>query len=54
MSIGTWYLHKATQCVRLAADASDLGQRAKFEEEAVQWRAIAREIARQDRLIATP
>jgi hypothetical protein len=49
MSIHHWYLHKAEQCERMATDAIDQAARIKFKEEAVLWREIARDIAKQDR-----
>jgi hypothetical protein len=43
MPIATWYRHKAAQCGRLADDACDSEQRAKFEEEGRLSRMLARE-----------
>jgi hypothetical protein len=48
MSIGGYYQHKAEQCDRLAAAAVDPWKRAKYEEEGVLWRQIAKDVARQD------
>jgi hypothetical protein len=49
MSIADFYVHKAEQCVRLANTATDSHERTALHEEAELWRAIARDIARQDR-----
>jgi hypothetical protein len=54
MSFSDFYLHKAEQCDRLAAEATDLRVRAKFKDEGVLWREIARDIARQDRVEGSP
>lgn len=54
MSLGAYYQHKAEQCERLAAAATDPRVRAKYEEEGVLWRGIARDIARQDRADGLP
>ena len=51
MSADDWYSHKAEECDRLAAIA-DATMRAKYKEEAVLWRQIARDAAKLDR--ATP
>ena len=48
MSFETWYLHKAEQCERMAADAAVAADRAKLKQEAKLWRDIARDIAKQD------
>jgi len=49
MSIGAYYAHKAEQCERMAAEATDQRRRADLQEEGKLWREIARDIARQDR-----
>jgi len=49
MAIEAWYLRKAEECKRLAADAGDAYLRAKHEREGMIWRGIARDIARQER-----
>jgi hypothetical protein len=46
MSVEEWYLHKAEQCERMAADASDRADRVRLEVEAGLWREIARDIAK--------
>ena len=48
MSIAHFYVHKAAQCDRFAAAATDPRERAKYKEEGVLWRGIAKDIARQD------
>jgi len=54
MPIAAWYRYKAQQCVRLAAEATDPDSRAKFEEEAEQWRELSRDIAKRDRAEGWP
>jgi hypothetical protein len=54
MSIADFYAHKAVQCERLAAVATDPRERVKYENEGVLWREIARDIARQDRAEGLP
>ena len=49
MSIGAYYQHKAEQCERLAAAATDERRRTGLQEEGKLWREIARDIAKQDR-----
>ena len=49
MSLCAFYLNKAEQCDRLAAEATDLRVRAKYRDEGDLWRGIAKDIARQDR-----
>jgi hypothetical protein len=49
MSIADFYVHKAAQCERLAAVATDPRERVKYENEGGLWRKIAKDIARQDR-----
>ena len=49
MSFIGWYQHKAEQCDRLAAASSDPVMRAKYEEEAVLWRGIARDLEKPER-----
>lgn len=52
MSTGTWYLHKAEQCDRLATTADNAITRARYQEEAKLWRQTAYEDAKQDRATA--
>ena len=54
MSIAEWYVHKAEQCIRLAAETVDPRLRTKYAEEAILWRQIARDMERQDRAEAGP
>jgi len=49
MAIGTFYLHKAEECDRMAAAAADPLIRIKYQEEATLWREIAGEIVRKAR-----
>jgi hypothetical protein len=49
MSLCAFYLHKAEQCDRLAAEAIDPRVRAKYKDEGDLWRGIAKDIARRDR-----
>lgn len=49
MSLGAYYQHKAEQCDRLAAAATDQRRRTNLQEESKLWREIARDIAKQDR-----
>jgi hypothetical protein len=49
MSLSTFYLHKAEECDRLAAAAGDPRIRARYKDEGVLWRGIAKDIDRQDR-----
>jgi len=48
MASADWYLHKADQCDRLAAEAADPHRRVTLKEEAARWREIAAAIARQE------
>ena len=48
MCIGAYYEHKAEQCDRLAIAAADPVIRAKYTDEAVLWREIARDVVRHD------
>ena len=41
MSLIAWYLHKADQSARLANDARDPQERAKFESERSRWVELA-------------
>jgi hypothetical protein len=50
MSFDGWYLYKAEQCDRLAANAADDAARIKFTEEAMLWRQIASDAAKLDQL----
>ena len=49
MSLSDFYEHKAEQCDRLAAAATDPRERAKHQDEAALWRGIAKDITRQER-----
>ena len=49
MSIRDFYKHKAEQFDRLAAEAADLRERAKYQDEGILWRGIAEDSARQER-----
>jgi len=49
MSIAGWYQHKADQCKRLAADATDDETRAKYKAEGTLWRIMARDAVKQER-----
>lgn len=54
MSLGAYYQHKAEQCDRLAAAATDLSKRASLKQEGALWREIARDVAKQDRAEGGP
>lgn len=54
MSLYPFYVNKAEQCDRLAAQATDSRTRAEYLEEARLWREIAEDIARQDRSEGLP
>ncbi len=54
MPVSGWYHHKAEQCARLAAAATDPVIRIRYEEEGVLWRGIARDIAKQERSESGP
>lgn len=45
----TWYLHKAEQCRRLAAESTDATLRAKYEAEGILWRKMAGDTVKQER-----
>jgi hypothetical protein len=49
MSQVDWYVHKAEQCARLAASASNSSQRSKFETERVLWLEIAEQVGIAER-----
>jgi hypothetical protein len=49
MAAGTFYLHKAVECDRMAAAAADPLIRSRYQEEAALWREIAGDIARKAR-----
>lgn len=49
MAFTDWYSHKADQCLRLAAKATDPEKRAKFQQEAVFWREIRADVIKQER-----
>ena len=49
MSLGAYYIHKAEQCERMAAEAADQRRCANLREKGRLWREIARDIAKQDR-----
>lgn len=49
MPIEAWYLEKSLHCARLADEATDPRERYALAEEAVRWREIAADIARQER-----
>src|ERR1043165_3166830 len=49
MSLAPFYQHKAEQCDRLAATASDHRRRADLQHEGKLWREIARDIAKRER-----
>jgi len=54
MSFTDWYQHKAEQCLRLAAEATDAEKRARFKEEAVHWREIGADVIKQERATRLP
>jgi hypothetical protein len=54
MTISDWYQHKAEQCLRLAAEATDAKQRTKFQEEAALWREIGADVLRQEQKTKSP
>jgi hypothetical protein len=54
MSLRGYYWHKAQQCGRLAAEATDERRRINLQEEGKLWREIARDIAKQDRSESGP
>jgi hypothetical protein len=45
MSLLDWYLHKADQCARLAKEAREAGDRARFESERRTWLEVAAQAA---------
>jgi hypothetical protein len=49
MSITAFYHHKAAQCERLAAEATEPTKCVNLKEEGALWREIARDIAKQER-----
>jgi hypothetical protein len=54
MSFADFYVHKAEDCDRLAAAATDERRRLDLREEGRLWREIARNIVRQDRAEGGP
>jgi hypothetical protein len=53
MSLAAFYQHKADRCDRLAVAATDPTRRADLLVQGKLWREIARDIAKQDRVVGT-
>ena len=54
MAIAGWYLQKAKQCSRLAVEATDPRERARYKQEGTIWRELADDLAKQDRTADGP
>jgi hypothetical protein len=54
MAIEEWYLQKAKQCSRLAAEATEPSECARYKREGMIWRELADDLATQDRTADGP
>ena len=45
----SWYVGKAEECERLAKEASDPNERARYQDDAQRWHEIAADIEKSRR-----